>query len=91
VDEVRSLLAEDKPLSSQARQAIGYAEVIDFLNGRTNLEEAVELIKKNTRRLAKSQRTWFKTFRGIHWLNLEPEESPDAVLGHVRRFLEDSE
>jgi tRNA dimethylallyltransferase len=58
VDEVKSLLAEDKPLSKQARCAIGYAEIIDYINGKTSLEDATELIKKNTRRLAKNQRTW---------------------------------
>jgi tRNA dimethylallyltransferase len=68
VDEVQSLLAEERPLSRQARCAIGYAEIIDYLSGRITLEEAVELIKKNTRRLAKNQRTWFKTFGNVKWL-----------------------
>ena len=80
VDEVKSLLAEDKPLSQQARCAIGYAEIIDYLSGKTNLEEAVELIKKNSRRLAKSQRTWFKTFREVHWLDVGIEEPSEKII-----------
>jgi tRNA dimethylallyltransferase len=87
VEEVKSLLAEEKPLSRQARCAIGYAEIIDFLNGLTSLEDVVELIKRNTRRLAKSQRTWFKTFRDVHWLDLEREEHTDAILGRVRKLI----
>jgi len=83
VDEVNSLLAEEKPLSPQARSAIGYAEIIDYLNGRHSLEEAVELIKRNTRRLAKHQRTWFKTFRNINWIDIEPDESAEKILGRV--------
>ncbi len=83
VDEVNSLLAEEKPLSTQARSAIGYAEIIDYLNGRYSLEEAVELIKRNTRRLAKHQRTWFKTFRNINWIDIEPDESAEKILGRV--------
>jgi tRNA dimethylallyltransferase len=87
VDEVRALLAEEKPLSQQARCAIGYAEIIDHLEGRTSLEDAVELIKKNTRRLAKGQRTWFKTFRQVDWLDLAPEEPPEHVIERAKSLL----
>lgn len=87
VDEVKSLLAEDRPLSKQARCAIGYAEIIDYLSGKTNLEDAVELIKKNSRRLAKSQRTWFKTFRDIHWLDIGDEEPYENILNRTMRLL----
>jgi tRNA dimethylallyltransferase len=80
VDEVKALLSEPNPLSHQARSAIGYAEIIDHLNGQISLEEAVEQIKKNTRRLAKGQRTWFKTFKGVHWLDIQPEESQEQIL-----------
>jgi tRNA dimethylallyltransferase len=84
VDEVKSLLSEEEPLSPQARCAIGYAEVIDYLSGKTTLEDAIELIKKSTRRLAKSQRTWFKTFRNVHWLNIGPEEPGEKILDRVK-------
>ncbi|MHC4152922.1 MAG: tRNA (adenosine(37)-N6)-dimethylallyltransferase MiaA [Planctomycetota bacterium] len=70
LDEVKSLLAEEKPLSKQARCAIGYAELIEYLQGLGTLEEAVENIKKNTRRLAKGQRTWFKRFLNVNWLDV---------------------
>jgi tRNA dimethylallyltransferase len=80
VGEVKALLAEAKPLSPQARSAIGYAEIIDHLAGRTTLDEAVEGIKKNTRRLAKGQRTWFKTFRGVQWLDIQPDEAPERTV-----------
>jgi tRNA dimethylallyltransferase len=86
VDEVKSLLAEEKPLSKQARSAIGYAEIIECLSGQAALKDAVELIKKNTRRLAKSQRTWFKTFRNVHWLDVEPDEE---ILDRAKRLLSD--
>lgn len=83
VDEVASLLAEDKPLSKQARCAIGYAEIIEHLSGKTNFEDAVELIKKNTRRLAKGQRTWFRTFREVNWLDIEQDEPLVSILNRV--------
>jgi tRNA dimethylallyltransferase len=84
VDEVTSLLAEPEPLSEQARCAIGYAEIIDYLNKKIGLEDAVELIKKNTRRLAKHQRTWFKTFKNVSWLDLEPEENTQTILNRAK-------
>ncbi|MHC4483056.1 MAG: tRNA (adenosine(37)-N6)-dimethylallyltransferase MiaA [Planctomycetota bacterium] len=91
VDEVKSLLDEDKPLSRQARCAIGYAEIIDHLNRRIGLENAVELIKKNTRRLAKSQRTWFNTFRDANWLDIEPEEPAEKILDRSKMLLNNIE
>jgi tRNA dimethylallyltransferase len=87
VDEVKSLLAEEKPLSPQAGCAIGYAEVIDYLNGRCDIEEAIELIKKNTRRFAKSQRTWFKNFPNVHWLDIEHEEPPEKILDRAKALI----
>jgi len=88
VDEVRSLMAEEKPLSQQARCAIGYAEIIEHLQGRMSLEDAVEEIKKNTRRLAKGQRTWFKTFKGVRWIDVAPEETTEGVIERARRELD---
>jgi tRNA dimethylallyltransferase len=86
VDEVASLLAEEKPLSPQARCAIGYAEIIEHLAGQMELDETIERIKINTRRLAKGQRTWFKTIRHVQWLDIEPEESDKNVLGRIERL-----
>lgn len=87
VEEVKSLLAEEKPLSEQARCAIGYAEIIDYLNGETSLEDATELIKKNTRRLAKSQRTWFKRFKNVRWIDTKAEESDEDNLNRAKKIV----
>jgi tRNA dimethylallyltransferase len=87
VDEVKQLLAEPKPLSRQARSAIGYAEIISHLAGQITLDEAIELIKKNSRKLAKAQRTWFKTFKNVNWLDLTPDESVDSALARAQNIL----
>jgi len=87
VDEVKSLLDEEKPLSRQARCAIGYSEIIEHLNGQTSLEDAVELIKKRTRRMAKAQRTWFKTFTNVQWLDVEPDEPGEKIFERARALL----
>lgn len=83
VEEVKGLLAEDKPLSKQAAAAIGYAEIIDHLNGQISLAEAIERIKINTRRFAKAQRTWFKTFKNVNWIDIEENESPENILNRA--------
>jgi tRNA dimethylallyltransferase len=79
VDEVRSLRAEPKPLSRQAAQAVGYAEIIAYLAGEMDLEQAVERIKINSRRLAKQQRTWFRRFPDVEWIDLNESSSAQEV------------
>jgi len=82
-DEVAALLAEPAGLSSQAAQAVGYAEMIDYLMGRCSLDEAFELIKINTRRLAKKQRTWHRRFAGVTWFDATPDETPENLAARV--------
>lgn len=88
VNEVKALLAEDRPLNRQARSAIGYAEIIDYLAGAMSLDKAIEKIKINTRRFAKSQRTWFKAFRSINWLDVAGTEGPEQVLERAIEMLD---
>jgi tRNA dimethylallyltransferase len=88
VDEVKGLLAESRPLSQQARCAIGYAEIIDHLEGKTTLDEAVELIKKNSRKLAKAQRTWFKTFRMVRWLDVKEDDTVENVIPKAMAIID---
>ena len=87
VDEVKSLLEEEKPLGKQASCAIGYAEIIEHLNGQTSLEDAIEAIKIYSRRLAKGQRTWFKTFQNVHWLDIAEDETPEQILNRTKKLL----
>lgn len=63
-DEVKSLSSS---LGLTASQAIGYKEILLYLDGTLTYEEAVELLKKNTRNYAKRQLTYFKKNKDIHW------------------------
>ena len=83
LDEVARLLAEPKPLSRSARQALGYAESIGHLEGACTLIEAVENIKINTRQFAKAQRTWFRRFREVQWIDLQPDSTARAIADDV--------
>lgn len=62
LDEVKSLYKfKDLP----ALRTVGYSELFDFLDGRVSLEEAVSLIKRNTRRYAKRQITWWRRYSDL--------------------------
>jgi len=87
-EEVHGLLAEPQLLSPQARSAIGYAEMIEYFEGKRTWEQTVEQIKINTRRLAKAQRTWFKTFAGVRWIEIGPDEDLPQVLERCLHLLE---
>jgi tRNA dimethylallyltransferase len=80
VDEVRALLAEPAGLSEQAAAAVGYAEMIRHIRGELTLEDAIEAIKINTRRLAKSQRTWFRRVPGVQWLDLVADRHETTLI-----------
>ncbi len=80
------LLEEAKTLyphkDINALQTVGYKELFDFFEGKTLLEEAVELIKQNSRRYAKRQLTWFKRDEQIEWF--EPTEYP-FILDQIKK------
>jgi len=78
MEEVTRLLERDRPLSETARQAIGYAEAIELIEGQATQAEAVERTIIRTRRLAKRQRTWFRHQANVDWLEVAPESDVAA-------------
>jgi tRNA dimethylallyltransferase len=89
VDEVKDLLDSGVPPHCNAFKALGYREVILYLKGEVSLEEAVTLVKINTRRYAKRQLTWFRKEQGIQWFAYEKNASEifDDVDRCVRSHL----
>jgi len=90
VEEVRSLLAEPAGIGEQAAQAVGYAELIRHLQGEFSLEDAIEQIKINTRRLAKSQRTWMRRMPGVRWVDVAQDETVEQIADRVQRVWEET-
>lgn len=87
VAEVEGLLALGCKREDTAMQGLGYKEIIDYLEGRTTLEQAVYLIKRDTRRFAKRQLTWFRRERDVIWLDKDGfEQDEDNIL----RFMLDT-
>lgn len=68
ITETQQLLKRYGP-TSIITNTLGYSEIIDYLNKKTDLPQAVELIKLHTRQYAKRQMTWFKRDQRIHWIN----------------------
>lgn len=71
VDEVRGLLDAGLREGVTAPQAIGYKEIVEALEGRCSLDEAIDAIKLATRRYAKRQRTWFRRDKRIRWVDAD--------------------
>ncbi len=92
MEEVRGLVAEGC-LSRTAMQALGYRQILEFLDSRMGLEETIRKIELGTRRLAKRQLTWFRRDLRIVWFKLEGDEEADLhnleedVLGHFQAEL----
>lgn len=81
LEEVQSLY-EFKHLNSL--QTVGYKELFDYLDGKIELDFAVEEIKKNTRRYSKRQLTWYRKDENIKWFSpFEKEEILDHILNHL--------
>ncbi|HEX6984810.1 MAG TPA: tRNA dimethylallyltransferase, partial [Planctomycetaceae bacterium] len=79
LDETRRLLDRPGGLGRTARQALGYRELIDHLEGRRSLAEAVDLIKLRTRQFAKRQHTWFRNLEECRPVAITGEESPAEI------------
>ncbi|MBN8234532.1 tRNA (adenosine(37)-N6)-dimethylallyltransferase MiaA [Halobacillus kuroshimensis] len=76
VEEVRRLYQAGLK-DAQSMKAIGYKELIPFLEGKMELQEAVDLLKRNSRRYAKRQYTYFKNKLDVHWYEVTPEKYED--------------
>jgi len=80
LDEVRILLPYRQ---LNALNTVGYSELFDYIDGKTDLESAIELIKQNTRHFAKRQLTWFRKDKDLHWLEADDEGVVDEIVKFV--------
>lgn len=67
IKEVKGLLAKGYSKKLPSFQALGYKEVVDFLDGKWTKEEMIVELKKRTRHFARRQMTWFKRFKDVKW------------------------
>lgn len=84
VEEVRQLKEMGCTRELVSMQGLGYKEILAYLDGEASLEEAVYILKRDTRHFAKRQLTWFKRERDVRWLNLpEFDNDREQVLAHI--------
>jgi len=87
VEEVRSLLRQGYRENLVSMQGLGYKEVCAYLRGEYDESEAIRLLKRNTRRYAKRQLTWFRKGEQIQWLDISENESPEEVVTRIKKIL----
>ena len=102
LDEVKMLAKRNFPVGTSARQALGYKELFDYLEGKSTYPQAVEYIKQNTRNFAKRQETWFRGLCECRYISAEKPEfegvddfcldkPAQPVTAGARMFSEDDE
>jgi tRNA dimethylallyltransferase len=88
VEEIESLLNMGYDENLVSMKAIGYKEIIPYIKGETNLEETKELLKRNTRRYAKRQLTWFRRDKRIKWIDINQFDSLNSIGDFVSNYVE---
>ena len=88
LDEVQSLLSEPLPLSQTASQALGYHELIEHLQGRLTLADAVPRIQTRTRQFAKRQHTWFRNLEECVAVPITGIETSAAIADRLLEGVE---
>ena len=89
VEEVTALKNKGYKKDMVSMQGLGYKEILDYLNGSCTLEEAVYILKRDTRHFAKRQLTWFRRERDVIWIDKneydhDEDKILEAMLSYVR-------
>ncbi len=87
VEEVKKLVELGYDKNSVAMQGLGYKEILSYLRGEISIEEAIYIIKRDTRHYAKRQMTWFRRLEDVYWLNLDNIYSESEILKNVENYI----
>ncbi|GAA0236612.1 tRNA (adenosine(37)-N6)-dimethylallyltransferase MiaA [Metaclostridioides mangenotii] len=90
IDEVKGILDMGYNKDLISMQGIGYKEILKYLDGEYTYEEAVEIIKRDSRKYAKRQITWFKRYKDAPWFDVEKlnsEELKKEILQYIEKML----
>ncbi len=88
IDEVRGLLAMGYSPEENALQTVGYRETVQYLRGDISRDRMVELVKRNSRRYAKRQMTWFRRDHRIRWFDVDGERDYPVLAEQICRYFE---
>jgi tRNA dimethylallyltransferase len=88
VEEVRALIAKGIRESKTARQAIGYSQALEQIDGSISQEEAIALTTQLTQRYARRQMSWFRRDPRINWFDYQDDDLLEKVMALVYSNLE---
>ncbi len=88
LEEARRLAERGLPPDAPGPRTLGYAQLLEHLQGKLPLEEAVREVVRRTRHLAKRQETWFRRIPGIEWLDLTDPEELGAIPERIASLLD---
>lgn len=89
IEEVQNLLDKGFDKNLVSMQGLGYKEIVSYLEGVFSLDVAIEILKRDTRRYAKRQLTWFRRDENVHWVNIDNFKDRNEVLEHVLHYIKD--
>ena len=87
VDEVKGLLEEGYSPDLVSMQGLGYKEFVPYFSGECTLDEAVYILKRDTRHFAKRQLTWFRREKDVVWINKNDYENDEEILEYIINLL----
>lgn len=86
-EEIKGLMAMGLDSGSISMKGIGYKEMIAYFNGEYGRDEAVELVKRSSRRYAKRQLTWFRRYPDMNWFDLSAGADADAEYSRMLKLI----
>lgn len=89
-DEIKNLLDMGLTADNISMKGIGYKEIIGYFDGEYDLEQAIYLVKRNTRHYAKRQLTWFRRYEDIKWFNISEYSSDDEAIKEIITWLKEN-
>lgn len=92
INEVKGLRDMNYTKDLVSMRGLGYKEIFQYLEGDLSLDEAIYILKRDTRHFAKRQLTWFKREKEVTWMNYEDyENNQERILDYILKLLEDKE
>lgn len=90
ITEVKGLMDEGYTEDLTSIKGLGYKEIIGYINNDYELEEAIEILKRDTRRFAKRQLTWFRRDKRVNWIDVDEYDSKKQIVNRIISILNDN-
>ncbi len=89
IKEVNNLLNMGHSEELVSMQGLGYKEIIQYIKGNYSLDKAIEILKRDSRRFAKRQLTWFRRDEKIKWIEIDKFDNNDKLIEHIVKYIKE--